>query len=181
MSISQNTSSTYFLFLCHLFSSYTFLQPSHYRLLIIFLLHSVFIFSGAVSFGQIVKAGEPVFAAATNAILLGVSNYTVTATVSAIFFSAIFFMPSYFSFHFLTLPFSSLIFCSLHFYSLPFFSVVSISFLFYSFHFCFPFFCSFTFLLHDMPPSILPLSHSLPLPLPLTFASSTFSNLCPLS
>ena len=27
---------------------------------------------GAVSFGQIVKAGEPVFAAATNAILLGV-------------------------------------------------------------------------------------------------------------
>jgi hypothetical protein len=29
--------------------------------------------SGAVSFGQIVKAGEPVFAAATNAILLGVS------------------------------------------------------------------------------------------------------------
>ena len=34
--------------------------------------------AGAVSFGQIVKAGEPVFAAATNAILLGVimgSNY----------------------------------------------------------------------------------------------------------
>ena len=29
---------------------------------------------GAVSFGQIVKAGEPVFAAATNAILLGVSK-----------------------------------------------------------------------------------------------------------
>ena len=33
--------------------------------------------AGAVSFGQIVKAGEPVFAAATNAIILRVSflNY----------------------------------------------------------------------------------------------------------
>ena len=30
--------------------------------------------TGAVSFGQIVKAGEPVFAAATNALLLGVSH-----------------------------------------------------------------------------------------------------------
>ena len=31
--------------------------------------------AGAVSFGQIVKAGEPVFAAATNAVLLGVRNH----------------------------------------------------------------------------------------------------------
>jgi len=30
--------------------------------------------AGAVSFGQIVKAGEPVFAAATNAVLLGVNS-----------------------------------------------------------------------------------------------------------
>jgi hypothetical protein len=31
--------------------------------------------AGAVSLGQIVKAGEPVFAAATNAVLLGVRNH----------------------------------------------------------------------------------------------------------
>ncbi len=34
--------------------------------------------AGAVSFGQIVKAGEPVFAAATNALLLKVSTMTTT-------------------------------------------------------------------------------------------------------
>ena len=37
--------------------------------------------AGAVSFGQIVKAGEPVFAAATNALLLKVRMYASLVVV----------------------------------------------------------------------------------------------------
>ena len=51
---------------CALLSSLYFTAAISWRLI-------PYVTVGAVSFGQIVKAGEPVFAAATNAILLGVS------------------------------------------------------------------------------------------------------------
>ena len=53
------------------------------------------LFEGAVSFGQIVKAGEPVFAAATNALLLGVSHNLVLLYCHFCFYFLHMFIPSF--------------------------------------------------------------------------------------